>query len=71
MTKMRVAAAAAAAVAALGLGVGAAGTASALPPPLNCQNNGGNQPPGQQDTCNGNGLDVVNPAGHAPGGFNK
>ena len=48
--------------------------------PPSCTNNGGNQPAGQQPTCNGQGLTqdpgtpptpatpATNPAGHAPPG---
>jgi hypothetical protein len=50
------------------------------PPGLNevdtaCTNPGGNQPPGQQPTCQGEALDqeteVQNRAGHAPPGQNR
>jgi len=39
--------------------------------PANCENQGGNQPSGQQPTCTGGGLTqnpAENPAGHAPPG---
>ncbi len=39
--------------------------------PANCENQGGQQPPGQQPTCTGGGLTqnpATNPAGHAPPG---
>ena len=41
------------------------------PTPPSCTNGGGNQPGGQQPTCNGQGLTqnpATNPAGHAPPG---
>jgi hypothetical protein len=44
--------------------------------PPSCENNGGNQPGGQQPTCTGGGLTqneakpATNPAGHAPPGQN-
>jgi hypothetical protein len=47
------------------------------PTPPSCENNGGQQPPGQQPTCTGGGLEqnpgtpgtpATNPAGHAPPG---
>ena len=42
-----------------------------------CENPAGHQPPGQQDSCTGQGLTPVvvtenrNPAGHAPPGQNR
>ena len=45
--------------------------------PPSCENNGGQQPGGQQPNCQGEGLTqnpptpATNPAGHAPGGHNK
>ena len=39
--------------------------------PASCENAGGNEPPGQQPTCQGSGLTqnpATNPAGHAPPG---
>ncbi len=42
--------------------------------PPSCENQGGQQPPGQQPTCTGSGLTqnpptpATNPAGHAPPG---
>jgi hypothetical protein len=44
--------------------------------PPSCENNGGQQPRGQQPTCTGGGLTqneatpATNPAGHAPPGQN-
>jgi hypothetical protein len=44
------------------------------PVDVSCDNNGGQQPPGQQPTCTGGGLtqntENQNPAGHAPPGQN-
>ena len=69
---------AAALVLALALGVFTAGGALAAITPVDtsCTNNGGQQPGGQQPTCqNSGGLDQQsenqNPAGHAPPGQNK
>jgi hypothetical protein len=48
-----------------------AGTAGAKIAPANCTNGGGNQPGGQQPTCQGGGLTqnpAENPAGQAPPG---
>jgi hypothetical protein len=48
-----------------------AGGASAKITPANCENGGGNHPPGQQPVCTGQGLTenpALNPAGHAPPG---
>ncbi|UVS69958.1 hypothetical protein [Nitrososphaera viennensis] len=40
-----------------------------------CENRGGNEPGGQQPTCEGEGLtqntENQNPSGHAPPGHNK
>jgi hypothetical protein len=50
------------------------GVAFAKISPPSCKNNGGQEPRGQQDKCNGGGLTktpALNPAGHAPGGHNK
>jgi hypothetical protein len=53
-----------------------AGSAFAKISPVDtsCQNNGGNQPGGQQPSCTGGGLtqntENQNPAGHAPPGQN-
>jgi hypothetical protein len=47
------------------------GLAFAKISPANCTNGGGNQPGGQQPTCQGSGLTqnpATNPAGHAPPG---
>jgi hypothetical protein len=48
-----------------------AGSALAKITPV-CENNGGNQPSGQQPSCQGAGLtqENQNPAGHAPPGHN-
>lgn len=35
-----------------------------------CTNPGGNAPLGQQGSCNGQALENLNPAGHAPPGQN-
>jgi hypothetical protein len=56
------------------LGLGAPALASGhTPPPMEqvCENPGGNQPPGQQGKCQGEGLTeyVENPAGHRPPGL--
>jgi hypothetical protein len=56
---------------ALGLFVSAAAGASAKITPANCENGGGNLPPGQQPVCQGQGQTqnaATNPAGHAPPG---
>jgi hypothetical protein len=56
---------------AAGLFVSAAAGASAKITPANCENGGGNLPPGQQPVCQGGGLTqnpALNPAGHAPPG---
>jgi hypothetical protein len=49
-------------------------SAKITPVDVSCENNGGQQPGGQQPTCTGGGLDQnsenQNPAGHAPGGHN-
>jgi hypothetical protein len=53
---------------AAGLSVGTAGVKIT---PASCSNGGGQQPPGQQPVCHGQGLDqnpAKNPAGHAPPG---
>ena len=42
--------------------------------PRSCENAGGQQPPGQQPNCKGQGLEqnpATNPAGHAPPGQNN
>ena len=42
--------------------------------PRHCENGGGQEPPGQQPTCHGEGLTqepATNPAGSAPPGQNK
>lgn len=73
MRKRKIAEILAAVAAALGLALlPAAGAATAAITPV-CENGGGNQPPGQQDRCNGQGLteENQNPAGHAPPGQNK
>jgi len=44
-----------------------AGTAGAK---IVCTNPGGNTPSGQQGKCNGQALENLNPAGHAPPGQN-
>jgi len=48
--------------------------AKITPVDVSCENRGGHQPPGQQPTCSGEGLDQntenQNPAGHAPPGHN-
>ncbi|WP_418957810.1 hypothetical protein [Streptomyces tritici] len=67
----RIGAALAAAGAAFALSLGGASVADAKIQQV-CVNNGGNEPAGQQDSCNGNGLDQKgkNPAGHFPPGHN-
>lgn len=76
MTTKRVGAAIAATAAAFALGVGGASVTQAkiAPVDVSCTNNGGQQPGGQQPSCNGGGLtqetENRNPAGHAPGGHN-
>lgn len=53
------------------LGVAPAGGAVAKITPAKCETSSGQLPPGQQPTCNGNGLEqqpAKNPAGHAPPG---
>jgi len=60
------------AIAAVGaLALVPAGTAGAKITPPSCENNGGNQPGGQQPSCTGGGLTqnpAENPAGQAPPG---
>jgi hypothetical protein len=62
----------AAGVAVLAVGVGSmGGLASAKITPANCENGGGQLPPGQQPVCQGGGLDqnpATNPAGKQPPG---
>jgi hypothetical protein len=71
LTRKRLGAAVAAVAAAFALGIGGAGVADAKITPQ-CTNGGGQQPAGQQPTCQGEGLDDenVNPAGKLPGGHN-
>jgi hypothetical protein len=61
-----------AAVAAMGIfALAPSGVASAKISPASCTNNGGNEPGGQQPTCQGGGLTqnpATNPAGNAPPG---
>ena len=72
----RVATALGAGAAVCALSLGGAGVADAKihQEPIQCDNNGGQQPGGQQPSCHGNGLTQVsenqNPAGHAPPGQN-
>jgi hypothetical protein len=61
--------AAAIAIGALGLAPSGAAVAKISPP--ECTTSTGQQPPGQQPTCTGGGLDqqpATNPAGNAPPG---
>jgi hypothetical protein len=53
--------------------VATAGVASAKITPRSCVNNGGQQAPGQQPDCKGEGQTqnpALNPAGHPPPGHN-
>jgi hypothetical protein len=53
--------------------VASGGVASAKITPRSCENNGGNEPAGQQPDCKGGGLTqnpATNPAGHEPPGQN-
>ncbi|MFF7264251.1 hypothetical protein ACFZCL_28815 [Streptomyces sp. NPDC008159] len=68
LTGKRLATALGAGAAAIALSLGSAAGIANADPPFKCQNGGGNTPNGN---CNGNGLDVVNPGGNTPGGFNK
>jgi hypothetical protein len=55
----------------LALAMSFGGLAFAKITPANCENGGGNIPPGQQPVCQGGGLTqnpATNPAGHAPPG---
>ncbi|WP_210406983.1 hypothetical protein [Prauserella flavalba] len=76
MTKKRVAAAVSAAVAAVAMVLLPATPAFAKiqPVDVSCTNQGGNQPGGQQPSCQGGGLtqdtENQNPAGQAPPGQN-
>ncbi|QOV38793.1 hypothetical protein IM697_10670 [Streptomyces ferrugineus] len=70
-TTKRLAAAVGAGAAVVALSLGSAGVADAKITPQ-CSNSGGQQPAGQQDKCNGNGLQTenVNPQGKLPPGHN-
>ncbi|MER6343739.1 hypothetical protein ACWC10_00275 [Streptomyces sp. NPDC001595] len=74
MKRLATAFGAGAAVVALGLGTAGVADAKITPVNTQCTNGGGNQPGGQQPTCNGGGLtqesENQNPAGQAPPGQN-
>jgi hypothetical protein len=74
MRKLRRALAIAALAALVGVPAGGTALAKIAPVDTACTNNGGQQPGGQQPTCQGGGLtqesENQNPAGHAPPGQN-